>query len=73
MASNLIDDSTFWLSMTTLIMGSFSIMIRACYRSKCKDLKCCYGLLEIQRDTDVEEHIDIENRGSRSDSIPQRS
>jgi hypothetical protein len=46
---------------------------KACYRSKCKNFKCCYGLLEIQRDTNVEEYIDIEGGiFSRSDYAPEQ-
>jgi hypothetical protein len=72
MAISLINDSTFWITMSTLIIGSFAVIVRACYRSKCKNFNCCFGLIHIERDTDAEEKIDLE-RGLRSDSIPQRS
>jgi len=63
----LLDDSAFWLSITTIIIGSTALIIKTCYKSKCSNFKCCCGLIEIKRDTAVEEHIDIENR---RDTIP---
>ena len=71
MVINLINDSTFWLSLATLIIGSIAVTIRACYKSKCTDFKCCYGLISIERDVDVEEHIDMERADSNRDFIPR--
>ena len=67
MANNLINDSTFWLSITTILTASIAVTIRACYKSKCSDFQCCYGLIKIERDTVTEEHIDMESR----DYIPR--
>ncbi len=72
--SSLIDDSTFWLSLSTLVIGSFAVIVAACYKSKCKIFNCCYGMIQIQRDTDAKEHIDLETAlSNRTDFIPQRS
>jgi hypothetical protein len=74
MSANLLFDGTFWLSITTLVLGALALIVKTCYKSKCKDFNCCYGLLEIQRDTNVEEHIDIEDgTRHRSDYIPERN
>jgi hypothetical protein len=60
--------------MTTLLLGALALIVKTCYKSKCKDFNCCYGLLEIQRDTNVEEHIDIEGHiSNRSDYIPEQN
>ena len=71
MVNNLINDSTFWYSMATLIIGSIAVTIRACYKSKCSDFKCRYGLISIERNVDVEEHIDMERNDSNRDFIPR--
>jgi hypothetical protein len=71
--NNLLYDSTFWLSMTTLLVGSIAVTIKACYKSKCSNFRCCYGLIDIERYVDIEEHIDIEQgANNRRDSIPSR-
>jgi hypothetical protein len=71
--NNLLYDSTFLLSMATLLVGSIAVTIKACYKSKCSNFKCCYGLIAIERNVDIEEHIDIEQGvNNRRDSIPER-
>ena len=50
-------DSVFYLSIATLIVGVCGLSIRYCYRSKCEDLICCWGLLKIHRNTAQEEGI----------------
>jgi hypothetical protein len=73
MSQKLLYDGTFWLSITTILNASIAVVIRACYKSKCSDFQCCYSLIKIERDTAVEEHIDIERGVSRRrDSIPER-
>ena len=69
--SELLNDSTFWLSITTVILASLAVVVKACYKSKCSDFKCCYGLISIERDVDVEEHIDMERNDSNRDFIPR--
>jgi hypothetical protein len=65
--SELLNDSTFFLSITTVILASLAVVVKACYKSKCSDFQCCYGLIKIERDTVTEEHIDMESR----DYIPR--
>jgi hypothetical protein len=52
-------NSGFWLSLTALITAFLAIMLKSCYQSKCTKLKCCCGLLDIVRDVDAEEDIDL--------------
>ena len=47
-------DSVFYLSVATLIVGVCGLSIRYCYRSKCEDMSCCWGLLKIHRNTSQE-------------------
>jgi len=57
----------FWNSFVITVSGVLLAVIAACYKSKCRSIKCCG--LEIERDTDAEEQIDeieMENRRSES-------
>lgn len=47
----------FYLSVITLICGSFGLVIRYCYRSKCKECECCG--FKIKRDVDIEKEEDF--------------
>ena len=47
----------FYLSVITLICGSFGLAIRYCYRSKCKECECCG--FKIKRDVDIEKEEDF--------------
>lgn len=61
---SIIDDSVFWLSIGTLLIGSFSTCSIFFFKSKCKNFQCCFGLIKVERDIDAEidEHrIDIEH------------
>ena len=49
-------NSTFFITITTIVFGVVSLSIRTCLRSKCKQLNCCG--LNIERDTEAEEHIE---------------
>jgi hypothetical protein len=53
-------DGIFVLSAASLVAGLLAASIRLCYKSKCQNISCCYGLFEIHRDTEGEEAIDIE-------------
>jgi len=46
----------FWTTFVTTMSGLILAMIAACYKSKCKYIKCCG--LEIDRDVEGEEKID---------------
>jgi hypothetical protein len=55
-------NSGYWLSLTTLIFAFLTVTVRTCYKSKCSDFSCCFGLIKIKRDTDIEEAIDLKNK-----------
>ena len=57
----------FWNSFLITSSGLCLAVIAACYKSKCRTIRCCG--IEIERDTDAEEQIDeieMENRRSES-------
>jgi hypothetical protein len=63
-------DSFFFITISAAVVGIFSLIIKSCYKSKCKDFSCCFGMIKIQRDTDIEQEIDT--RVNRSDTIPNQ-
>jgi hypothetical protein len=71
----IVDDSTFFLSLSTIIVGFGAVLIRSLYKSKCENLTCCFGLLEIVRNVDLEQQIDLQNThtSERVDVIPNRT
>ena len=46
----------FWSTFVTTMSGLMLAIIAACYRSKCRSVRCCG--LEIERDVEGEEKID---------------
>jgi hypothetical protein len=48
----------FWTFVISSVCGVALIGIRLCYKSKCKDISCCNGLIKINRDTEGEEKLD---------------
>lgn len=49
---------TFWIFLTTSVIGCFLTLSRMLYKSKCVYVKFCG--LEIKRDVEVERDIDEE-------------
>lgn len=57
----------FWNSLLITSSGLFLAVIAACYKSKCRTIRCCG--IEIDRDVEGEEKIDeieMENRRGES-------
>jgi len=50
-------NSSFYISILTLLCGSIGLAIRYCYRSKCKECECCG--FKIKRDTEIEKEEDM--------------
>jgi hypothetical protein len=51
----------FWTFVISTVCGVVLVTVRLCYKSKCKDISCCNGLITINRDTDGEEKLDAIN------------
>jgi hypothetical protein len=49
----------FFLTLTGIIVGFATILVKNCYQSKCRNCNLCYGLINIQRDVEGEEKLDI--------------
>lgn len=52
-------DSVFFITVITIISGSFALILKYCLKSKCDNVKCCYGLLEIHRNVEIETDEEI--------------
>ena len=52
-------DSVFFLSLATMAFGFFSLALRYCYKSKCKDIDMC--CIKIKRDIEAEYKEDLNN------------
>jgi hypothetical protein len=52
-------DGVFFLSLATILAGSFGLSVRYCLKSKCEHFGLCFGLITIDRrvDLEVQEHI----------------
>jgi hypothetical protein len=51
-------NGTFFLSLGTLFITAISVCLGFALKSKCKNVKVCFGCLEIERDIDAE--VDVE-------------
>lgn len=52
-------DGVFFLSVATILAGSFGLSVRYCLKSKCEHFSLLCGLIKIDRrvDLEVQEHI----------------
>jgi hypothetical protein len=57
-------NSTLIYGLATLGSGILTISLRYCFKSKCSDVKLCYGLVTVKRDTEAEvksEEMELKN------------
>lgn len=47
-------NAVFFLSLGTMILGSFGLIVRYSLRSRCVKCSFCYGLIVIDRDIQAE-------------------
>lgn len=65
-------DGVFFISIATILAGSFGLAVRYCLKSKCEKFSVCFGLFEINRRVDLEvqeEMAQIEMGGGLIDDI----
>jgi hypothetical protein len=51
-------NSVFWLSLATMVLGSFAVCLRYTYASKCEDISLLCGLIKIHRNIQAEIEAD---------------
>ena len=54
------DDGVTIIALCTLILGSIAMISKLCYKSKCSDITCCCGLLNIKRNVEIENDTEID-------------
>lgn len=47
-------DGVFWVTLATILVGSFGLSIKYCLKSKCEHLDLCCGFIVIDRRVDLE-------------------
>jgi len=47
-------DGIFFVTISTLVCGSFGLVVRYCLKSKCDEVNLCYGLIKVHRDIKAE-------------------
>lgn len=48
-------NSTFWITLATILTGSVGLALKYCLKSKCDRVNCCWGGLDIHRAVEMEE------------------
>ena len=58
------DDGVTIIAIITLCIGAFAMVTKLCYKSKCSNISCCFGLINIKRNVEIENDIetDITNK-----------
>ena len=47
-------DAVFFISLATLLVGFFGLLVRYALKSKCEHFSCCFGAFVIDRRVDLE-------------------
>jgi len=53
-------DAVFFVTISTLICGSFGLVVRYCLKSKCDEVNLCFGLIKVHRD--IKSEIELEEK-----------
>ena len=48
-------NSVFWLSISTMILTSVSVLLKYCLKSKCDKIDLCCGLIKVHRAVEIED------------------
>ena len=52
-------DAVFFITISTLLFGCFTLSIRYCLKSRCDTINLCYGLISVHRDVKIEEELEM--------------
>ena len=50
-------NAVFFITIISIISGCIGLILRFCLKSKCINFRCCWGLIDIKRNNDIEEVI----------------
>ena len=54
------DDGVTIIALCTLSIGAFGMIAKLCFKSKCSNINCCYGLINIKRNVEIETDTETE-------------
>ena len=54
------DDGVTIIAIITLSIGAFGMIIKLCYKSKCSNINICCGLINIERNVEIETDIETD-------------
>ena len=60
MTEKFYDNGVTIIAIITLCIGAFGMIAKLCYKSKCSNIICCYGLLHIKRNVEIESEIETD-------------
>ena len=60
------DDGVTIIAIITLFTGASGMIAKLCYKSKCSNISCCFGLIHIKRNVEIESDIET------TDIIPNK-
>ena len=58
--SKFYDNEVTIIAILTILVGLTSMIIKICYKSKCSDINCCYGLINIKRNVEIETDVETD-------------
>lgn len=66
-------DAVFFVSVGTLVIGFFGLVIKYCLKSKCENVNLCCGLITIHRRVDLETQYEIHEIDASATDPPPNS
>ena len=57
---NFTDNSILVVSVLSIVLGSFILCLKILYKSKCANFSLLYGLINVQRNVEIETDIEID-------------
>ena len=54
------DDGVTIIAIITLLLASITMISKLCYKSKCSNISCCFGLINIKRNVKIENDTEID-------------
>ena len=53
-------DGVLLISLVTIVTGFFIVCIKLIFKSKCRDVNLCYGLIKVERSVELETDIIVD-------------
>ena len=54
------DDGLTIITIISLLLASIAMISKLCFKSKCSNISCCYGLIHIKRNVETETDIETD-------------